>query len=39
VQDPLAIKILSGEFRTGETIFVDKDKNGLTFTPVVQPAD
>jgi ATP-dependent Clp protease ATP-binding subunit ClpB len=39
LQDPLAIKILSGEFKQGETIFVDKIETGLSFIPVVQPAD
>ncbi|GAP19890.1 ATP-dependent chaperone ClpB [Leptolinea tardivitalis] len=39
LQDPLAIKILAGDFKPGETILVDKGENGLTFTPVVQPAD
>jgi ATP-dependent Clp protease ATP-binding subunit ClpB len=39
LQDPLALKILSGEFRQGETIFVDKGENGLSFIPIVQPAD
>jgi ATP-dependent Clp protease ATP-binding subunit ClpB len=39
LQDPLAIKILSGEFRPGETIFVDKGESGLSFTPVVSPAE
>ncbi|MEI8132892.1 MAG: AAA family ATPase, partial [Leptolinea sp.] len=38
LQDSLAIKMLSGEFRQGETIFVDKSENGLSFTPVVEPA-
>lgn len=33
VMDPLALKILSGEFKEGENVFVDVSKNGeLTFT-------
>ncbi|MEM4313462.1 MAG: AAA family ATPase, partial [Thermoplasmata archaeon] len=28
VMDPLALKILSGEFKEGENIYVDVDKNG-----------
>ncbi|MBN1668076.1 MAG: AAA family ATPase, partial [Anaerolineales bacterium] len=31
LQDPLALKLLSGEFQEGETIHVDRDENGLTF--------
>ncbi len=38
LQDPLAIKILAGDFRPGETILVDKGETALTFTPVIQPA-
>jgi ATP-dependent Clp protease ATP-binding subunit ClpB len=35
LQDPLALKILSGDFHEGETIHVDRDKkNGLVFTAV-----
>jgi ATP-dependent Clp protease ATP-binding subunit ClpB len=29
VQDPLALRLLAGEFLTGETILVDKDGDGL----------
>ncbi len=39
LQDPLALKILSGEFQEGETILVDRGAEGLTFsvgTPVVE---
>ena len=32
VQDPLAIKVLSGEFHSGETIVVDRGMDGLVFT-------
>ncbi len=32
LQDPLALKILAGEFREGDTIRVDRGKEGLTFT-------
>jgi ATP-dependent Clp protease ATP-binding subunit ClpB len=36
LQDPLALKILSGDFQEGDLIRVDRDPTGLTFTPVVQ---
>jgi ATP-dependent Clp protease ATP-binding subunit ClpB len=39
LQDPLALKILAGEFKEGDTIKVDSGKEGLTFTadvPVVE---
>jgi len=39
LQDPLALKILSGEFHEGETIKVDRGEYGLTFTtdiPVIE---
>jgi ATP-dependent Clp protease ATP-binding subunit ClpB len=39
LQDPLALKILSGEFHEGETIKVDHGEDGLTFeadVPVVE---
>jgi ATP-dependent Clp protease ATP-binding subunit ClpB len=39
LQDPLALKILSGEFHEGETIKVDRGEDGLTFTteePAIQ---
>jgi ATP-dependent Clp protease ATP-binding subunit ClpB len=37
LQDPLALKILSGDFHEGEAIHVDRDKkNGLVFTAAVQ---
>ena len=39
LQDPLALKILSGEFHEGETIKVERGEEGLTFTadvPVVE---
>ncbi|MFN2110889.1 MAG: AAA family ATPase, partial [Anaerolineae bacterium] len=39
LQDPLALKILSGEFHEGETIKVERGKEGLTFTvdvPVIE---
>jgi ATP-dependent Clp protease ATP-binding subunit ClpB len=32
LQDPLAVKILGGEFREGATIIVKPDKEGLKFT-------
>ena len=31
LQDPLALKILFGEFHEGETIKVDRGEEGLTF--------
>jgi ATP-dependent Clp protease ATP-binding subunit ClpB len=34
LQDPLALRLLSGEFRPGEAIHVDAGPDGLTFTPV-----
>jgi ATP-dependent Clp protease ATP-binding subunit ClpB len=36
LQDPLALRLLQGEFRQGETIRVDRGKGGLTFTAVVE---
>src|SRR5512142_2573438 len=39
LQDPLALKILSGDFREGDTILVDRGPEGLTFSvtePVVE---
>jgi len=36
LQDPLALKLLQGEFREGDTIRVDFDGSGLTFTPVAR---
>jgi ATP-dependent Clp protease ATP-binding subunit ClpB len=36
LQDPLAMKILSGDFTEGDMIRVDKGEEGLTFTSVVQ---
>ena len=39
LQDPLALKILSGEFHEGETIKVDRGEQGLAFTadmPVIE---
>jgi len=36
LQNPLALKLLQGEFREGETVEVDVDRNGqFTFTPLV----
>ena len=32
VQDPLALKILSGEFKDGDTLRVDRGSQGLTFS-------
>ena len=36
LQDPLALKILAGEFHEGDVIQVDRDNNGLVFTTAVQ---
>jgi ATP-dependent Clp protease ATP-binding subunit ClpB len=32
VQDPLALKLLSGEIREGDAVEVDADAGGLSFT-------
>jgi ATP-dependent Clp protease ATP-binding subunit ClpB len=37
VQDPLAVKILDGSVRHGDTVLIDATKSGLTFT-VAEPA-
>jgi ATP-dependent Clp protease ATP-binding subunit ClpB len=34
LQDPLALRILSGDFREGETIQVERGPDGLEFTPL-----
>jgi ATP-dependent Clp protease ATP-binding subunit ClpB len=39
LQDPLALKILQGDFHDGQTIRVDSDDHQLTFTPVVVEAE
>ncbi len=36
LQDPLAIKVLAGEFHQGDLIRVDRGPEGLTFIPVVK---
>jgi ATP-dependent Clp protease ATP-binding subunit ClpB len=36
LQDPLALRILSGDFHEGDLIRVDHGPEGLTFTPVPQ---
>jgi ATP-dependent Clp protease ATP-binding subunit ClpB len=36
LQDPLALKILQGDFQEGDTVRVDFDGDGLTFQPVVE---
>lgn len=36
LQDPLALKILVGEFREGDVIEVDRGRDGLVFTTAVQ---
>lgn len=35
-QDPLALKILAGEFREGDVIEADRGKDGLVFSPAIQ---
>ena len=37
LQDPLAVKILNGEFHEGETIHAEREKKGLEFTAL--PSD
>ncbi|HFC09570.1 MAG TPA: ATP-dependent chaperone ClpB [Chloroflexi bacterium] len=36
LQDPLAMQILAGEFKEGDTIRVDRGPEGLTFTAVAE---
>jgi ATP-dependent Clp protease ATP-binding subunit ClpB len=36
LQDPLALKILAGEFREGDVIQVDRSKDRLVFTATMQ---
>jgi ATP-dependent Clp protease ATP-binding subunit ClpB len=36
LQDPLALKVLSGEFHEGDTIQVERGGEGLIFTPMVE---
>ncbi len=36
LQDPLALKILAGEFREGDIVRVERGDDGLEFTPVIQ---
>jgi ATP-dependent Clp protease ATP-binding subunit ClpB len=36
LQDPLALKILSGELHEGETVQVERGEEGLTFSPVIR---
>jgi ATP-dependent Clp protease ATP-binding subunit ClpC len=33
VENPLAVKVLAGDFKAGDTILVDAGAEGLTFTP------
>ena len=37
LQDPLAMKLLAGEFQEGETIYVDRGGDGLIFTAQITP--
>jgi ATP-dependent Clp protease ATP-binding subunit ClpB len=34
LQDPLALRVLGGEFQRGDVILIDRGPHGLTFTPV-----
>ena len=36
LQDPLAMRLLAGDFRPGETIGVEKGEQGLEFIPIVE---
>ena len=36
LQDPLALHLLAGEFRPGDTVLVDRGSEGLVFNPVVE---
>jgi ATP-dependent Clp protease ATP-binding subunit ClpB len=36
LQDPLSMRLLSGEFHEGDTIRVDRGAEGLSFTPVAR---
>jgi ATP-dependent Clp protease ATP-binding subunit ClpB len=36
LQDPLALSILSGEFKEGDMIRVERGREGLAFTPLVE---
>jgi ATP-dependent Clp protease ATP-binding subunit ClpB len=36
LQDPLAMQVLSGAFREGDTVRVEREGDGLSFTAVVQ---
>ncbi len=38
LQDPLALKLLSGEFHEGQTIRVERGKDGLTFSAAAEKA-
>jgi ATP-dependent Clp protease ATP-binding subunit ClpB len=33
LEDPLALRLLSGDFQRGDVIRMDRDTRGLTFTP------
>jgi ATP-dependent Clp protease ATP-binding subunit ClpB len=35
LQDPLALKILAGEFKEGDTIRVDRGEDGLVFSAAI----
>ena len=37
IQDVLALKLLKGEFKEGQTVEVDASEDGLTFTAATMP--
>ncbi len=39
LQDPLALKILAGEFKEGDTIRVERGESGLTFSAAVETVE
>ncbi len=39
VQDPLALKVISGEIKEGDTIKIDKGPSGLTFEKISEELD
>jgi ATP-dependent Clp protease ATP-binding subunit ClpA len=39
VQDPLALRLLEGEFQPGDTVRVDARGDELSFTKVVEAVD
>jgi ATP-dependent Clp protease ATP-binding subunit ClpB len=39
LQDPLALEVLSGKFKPGDQIRITAGKDGLEFTPLIQPEE